>query len=389
MIKRFLIAFVLLALVGGGLVGFNMFRDKAIEDFFASMPVAPLTVSVIEAKPADWTPSIAAIGTANAARGVDLTVETTGIVKEIAFTANQKVEDSAILLRLDDAVQQADLDAARTQAALDQQALERAIELQRRGVGTEAALEAARAAAAASAAQVTKLEAVVEQKRLRAPFAGTMGIPRVDEGQYLSPGTIVATLQDLETLRADFTVAEQQLQSIRIGQPVRFGLGETDMPFTGTITGIDPKVDPNSRLVAVRAEISNPDGRLTPGQFVQIRVEMPVEKEVIALPQTAVVTSLYGDYVYVVRERQPAPAAAAPASAASGDADTAPKQAEGPAREVRQVFVKTGRRSEALVEIVSGVAAGDRVVTAGQNRLSNGAPVVIDNSVTPSAEVKP
>lgn len=387
MIKRFLIAFVLLALVAGGLVGFNLFRDKAIEDFFANMPVAPLTVSVVEAEPADWTPSIAAIGTANAARGVDLTVETTGIVKEIAFTANQKVADSAILLRLDDAVQQADLDAARTQAALDQQALERAIELQKRGVGTEAALEAARAAAAASAAQVTKLEAVVEQKRLRAPFSGTMGIPRVDEGQYLSPGTIVATLQDLETLRADFTVAEQQLQSIRIGQPVRFGLGDAAMPFAGTITGIDPKVDPNSRLVAVRAEITNPDGRLTPGQFVQVRVEMPVEKDVIALPQTAVVTSLYGDYVYVVRERQPAPAAAAPA--ASGEADPAPKQAEGPALEVRQVFVKTGRRSEALVEIVGGVAAGDRVVSAGQNRLSNGAPVVIDNSVTPSAEVRP
>ncbi|MGE0503064.1 MAG: efflux RND transporter periplasmic adaptor subunit [Rhizobiaceae bacterium] len=383
MIKRFLIAFVLLVLIGGGLVGFNMFRDQAIEQFFANMPVAPLTVSVIEAKPADWTPAIGAIGTASAARGVDLTVETTGIVKEIGFSANQKVDEDAVLLRLDDAVQRADLDAARTQAALDQQALDRAIELQKRGVGTEAALEAARAAAAASAAQVTKLEAVVEQKRLRAPFSGTMGIPRIEAGQYIAPGTIVATLQDLDTMRADFTVAEQQFSSVRIGQPVRFGLGDGPMPFEGEIVGIDPKVDPASRLVAVRAEITNPDGKLTPGQFVQVEVQMPIEQDIIALPQTAVVTSLYGDYVFVVREKAAEPPAAAPAPAAG---DTAPSQTEGkaPTLEVRQVFVKTGRRTQGLVEIASGVASGDRVVTAGQNRLSNGAPVVIDNTVDPS-----
>ena len=397
MIKRFLVAIVLLILIGGGIVGFNMFRNQAIEQFFANMPVPAMAVSTALAEETAWTPTVDAIGTVAAARGVDLTVETTGIVKEMLFSANQKVQQGDILLRLDDAVQRADLEAGRTQAALDQQSLERAIELQQRGVGSNVALEAAQAAAAASAAQVAKLEAVLEQKQLRAPFDGTLGIPRVDEGQYLSPGTTVATLQDLDTMRADFTVPEQQLDVLEIGQTVRFGLTEREMPFSGKIIGIDPQVDPASRLVSVRAEIANPEGRLTPGQFVQVRVELPEEDGVIALPQTVVVTSLYGDYVYVVRpvagdETAPAEAtddtAEADAEESTPASDTAAAspaaQEQGPKLEVRQVFVKAGRRSEGRVEIIEGVKRGDQVVTAGQNRLSNGTPVTVDNTVDPT-----
>ena len=128
MIKRFVIAVILLAIVVGGIVGFNMFRDKAIQDFFASMPVAEVTVSTIKVEPMTWTPGIEAIGTVGAARGVDLTVETTGIVKEIFFESNDRVEANEVLVQLDDAVQRADLEAARTQANLDQVALARAIE---------------------------------------------------------------------------------------------------------------------------------------------------------------------------------------------------------------------------------------------------------------------
>lgn len=366
MIKRFLIAIVLLALVVGGLVGFNMFRDKAIEDFFANMPAQTVTVSTVTAEPASWTPAIDAIGTVSASRGVDLTVETTGIVKELGITANQRVAEGDMLLRLDDVVQQADLAATQAQAALDKQALERALELRDRGVGSTVTLQAAEAAAAASAAQVQKLEAVLQQKQLRAPFAGKLGIPRVDEGQYLSPGVAVVTLQDLDTMRADFTVPEQRLSQLRIGQKVRLSADGDDTVFAGEITGIDPKVDPSSRLVAVRAAIDNPEGRLTPGQFVRINVELPQEDGVIALPQTAVVTSLYGDYVYVARK---------------------PEGADDKL-EARQIFVRVGRRSGRDVEIVSGLSQGDMVVTAGQNRLSNGTPVAIDNTIDPATGMK-
>jgi membrane fusion protein (multidrug efflux system) len=398
-IKRFIIAFILLVLVCGGIVGFNLFRDKAISDFFANMKAPPATVSTTVVKPLEWTPGIEAIGTVSAARGVDLTVETTGIVKDVMFAANEHVEEGQSLVRLDDAVQQADLAAAKTQAALDGQALDRALALQKRGVGTDATLDAARAASSASTSQVAKLQAVLDQKLLKAPFSGTIGIPRVEEGQYVAPGNAVATLQDIDTMRADFTVPEQRFSELKIGQPVRFGLASGDMPYEGKVVGIDPKIDPVSRLVSVRAEISNPDGRLSPGQFVQVRVELPEENNVLALPQTALTSSLYGDFIFVVKpaeakpEAKPADAAVAPA-AKEGDAKPAADAAK-PAEEAKpglvlaQVFVTPGRRNAGLVEITKGIAAGDEVVTAGQNRLFNGMSVNIDNTIDPTKPANP
>lgn len=364
MVKRFIIAVILLGIVGGGLVWFNFFRDGMIAQIFANMPQQPATVSVVEARPVTWTPSIEAIGTVNAAQGVDLTVETAGVVKEIAFAPNTQVEAGALLLRLDDVVQAADVEAARTQAELERGNLARAQDLTRRGVATNVSLDQTQAAAQAAEAQLARAVAVLEQRRLSAPFAGTIGLPRVDVGQYVAPGTIVATLQDLTTMRVDFSLPEQDLPKLRIGQKIEIRIEGLDEGFAGELTGIDPRVDPASRLVALRGAIANAGGKLTPGQFVRIRVELPAEEGVIALPQTALSTSLYGDYVYVVR----------------------PSEADAEALEVRQVFVTPGRRSGGVVEIAEGVAPGDQVVTAGQNRLSNGQPAVVDNSVNPAAE---
>lgn len=410
MIKRFIIAFILLALVCGSIVGWQLFRDRMAQQFFATMKPPAATVSTTIVKPTNWTPGVEAIGTVSAVRGVDLTVETAGIVKDILFHANQKVEANAVLLQLDDAVERADLEAARAQAALDQTAQARAIELQRRGVGSDVTLDTARATATASASQVTKLQAVLDQKQLTAPFGGTVGIPRIDLGQYLTPGTSVVTLQDLETMRVDFSVPEQQLPLLKIDQTVRLGIGDGEMPFAGTIRGIDPKIDPTSRLVTIRAEVANPEGKLTPGQFVQVRVELPEENNVLTVPQTALTSSLYGDFIFVVRPAKPAGANdAAPAAAKPEEkpaTDTAKPAAEAPAAKpeerpaaaaaeptaeeqkpelvLAQVFVKPGRRNAGLVEILEGIAPGDEVVTAGQNRLSNGMSVAVDNTIDPT-----
>ena len=401
MIKRFIIAIILLVLIGGGIVGFNLFRENAIKQYFATMKPPAATVSTVIVKPTDWTPGIEAIGTVSAVRGVDLTVETAGIVKDILFSANQKVDAGAVLVQMDDAVPRADLEAQKAQAALDQVALKRALELQRRGVGSDVALDNARAAASASESQVNKLQAILDQKQLKAPFAGTAGIPKIDLGQYLSPGTVVVTLQDLETMRVDFTVPEQQLPLLKIGQTVRVGIGNGEMPYAGSIRGINPKIDPSSRLVAVRAEVNNPEGKLSPGQFAQVRVELPEEKGVLAVPQTALTTSLYGDYIYVVQPAKPAekPAAEAQkptadagkpeADAAKAAAQAAPAEGEQPALVLSQVFVTPGRRDGDLVEIVKGVSEGDEVVTAGQNRLFNGMSVHVDNTVDPTKLTNP
>ncbi|WP_434620266.1 efflux RND transporter periplasmic adaptor subunit [Tabrizicola sp. M-4] len=363
MVKRFLIAIVLLGLVGGGLVWFNFFRDNMIAQIFANMPQQPATVSTIEAQPVTWTPVIEAIGTLNAAQGVDLTVESAGVVKEILFQPNTQVAAGALLMRLDDVVQRADVEAARTQAELERGNLARAQGLTNRGVATSASLDQTQAAAQAAEAQLARAQAVLDQRQVTAPFAGTIGLSRVEIGQYVAPGTIIATLQDLSTMRVDFSLPEQDLPKLAIGQSLEVRIEGNDQAFTGAITGIDPRVDPATRLVALRGSVAAPQGGLTPGQFVRISVALPAEEGVIALPQTALSTSLYGDYVYVVR----------------------PSEENAEQLQVQQVFVQPGRRSGGVVEIVSGVAPGDQVVTAGQNRLSNGQPATVDNSVNPAA----
>jgi membrane fusion protein, multidrug efflux system len=362
MFKRLLIAVLLLSLVAGGLVGFNLFRDRMIADFFANMPVNPTTVSTVEVEPVAWRPTLSAIGTVYAAQGVDLSVEAGGIVREILFSPNETVEAGQALVRLDDTVQRADVAAAETQLSLEAANLERARELSARGVATNVSLEASEAAANAAEAQLARANALLEQRRLVAPFAGTIGLPQVELGQYIQPGTIVATLQDLDAMRVDFALPEQQLGAVAIGQPVHVRADGDERTFDGAILGIDPRVDPSTRMVRVRGG-TDAGGALTPGQFVRIAIDLPEEEGIVALPQTAVVTSLYGDYVYAVR----------------------PSEDDPEQLVARQVFVGLGRRSGGSVEILSGVSAGDTIVSAGQNRLSSGVPVVIDNSVPPPA----
>ena len=358
MIKRLVIAVILLAVVGGGLVGFNLFRDRMIEQIFANLPVQPLAVETVEAEAVTWQPSLSAIGTVNAIRGVDLTVEAPGILREVLFEPNTQVEAGQLLIRLDDVVQRADLEAARAQLELERANLSRQQELQSRGVTTNANLDSVQAAFQAAEAQVARAEAVVEQRQVIAPFGGTIGLLRVDIGQYVQPGTIIATLQDLQTMRVDFTLPEQNLPDLAIGQALSLRGDEGQQVFQGQISGIDPRVDPSSRLVAIRGTVDTGGGRLTPGQFVRLNIDLPEETGVIALPQTAVQSSLYGDFVYVVRP-------------AGEDAD---------ALVARQVFVTPGRRSDGRIEIRDGIEAGDIVVVSGQNRLTNGAPVTLSGT---------
>ncbi|PWL17876.1 efflux transporter periplasmic adaptor subunit [Falsochrobactrum shanghaiense] len=374
MIKRLILAIVFLVIVVGGLVGFNLYRTQAIKDFFANMQQPAKTVSTVTLEPGVWTPGIEAIGTANARNGVDLTVQVSGIVENIGFKANQKVEQGDVLLKLDDSIEKADLVAAEAEAVLADQNLKRADTLRARGVGAVSDVDTTAAAASAKKAMVAKLKAVLEQKTVTAPFSGTIGIAKVDLGQYLTPGTVIATLQETDTMRIDFTVPEQSLSDLKLGQPVLAGPSSTSLDNRGEIVGIDPKIDPSTRMVSVRAEVENSKAHLTPGQFVQVRVELPKEDNVLTLPQTAIVTSLYGDYVYAVRPQQPK-------EGEQAAADQEKKQV------AQQVFVKIGRRLGDVAEITEGLKEGDIVITAGQNRLASGVEVKIDNTINPTPTV--
>lgn len=362
MIWRLILAVVLLVVVVGGIVGFNLFRDKMIAGYFAGMQPPPVTVSTTKVEPAVWKPGLEAIGTARALQGVELAVETAGIVKDVLFQANDEVEAGQHLAQLDDAIERADLAASQAELDLAETQLARARELRQRGVTAINDLDVAQAGASSARSQVVKLTAVMNQKSLEAPFSGTIGIPQVDVGEYVVPGTVYATLQDLDNMRVDFSVPEQEIRLVQNGMPVTVSTEVGNTTLQGSISAIEPRIDPNSRLVTIRAEVDDPGHSINPGQFLRVRVELPEEPDVIAMPQTVLSTTLYGDSVFVVRTE--------------GEGDAAK-------RTVEQVFVKAGRRSGGLVEIVTGLQAGDEVVNAGQNRLTSGATVVVDNSVMP------
>jgi len=356
---------VLVVLVAGGLIGFNLFRDRMIDQFFADMPQQTVTIAAGPAETTPWVAAIEAIGTARAALGVDLSVQTSGVVEEVLFRPNQRVEAGQVLVRIDDDIDRAELSAAEADLRLAEAQLARQRELRERGVAAQSTLEEAVARVASANSVLQRLRAVLDQKEIEAPFSGIIGIPRIDTGAYVQPGTSIATLQNLDTMQVDFGVPEQAAAGVEIGQAVTFESDTGTPPLTGQIIGIEPKVDPQTRLVSMRAEVANPDGRLRPGEFVRANVQVPAVGEVLSLPQTAVITSLYGSYVYRLE-----------------------KDDEGTLR-AQQVFVGVGRRAGGRIEIVDGLEPGQVVVTAGQNKLQNGSPVTVDNSVDPSAIARP
>ena len=351
-----IIAVVLLALLSGGIVGFNMFRDRMIEQVFAEMGEEPQAVAVHEVEAGPWQPGLTGFGTVSAARGVMLVLEAEGRIREVAFEGNRMVAEGDLLVRVEDDMQRAELAAAVADAWLAEQALDRAERLGATGTASEVSVEEAEAALNAAQAQVDRLEAMLRRTRLVAPFDGEIGIPQVEVGAFASAGMEVASLQRTDTVRVDFSVAERQVRDIAPGQTVQL-IGDLDgRGLEGEISAIEPRTDPQSRLVSVRAPFDNPDGLLRPGQFVRVRVLLDPRDDVIAVPQTAVITSLFGDHVYALQEPE----------------DGAHEL------EVRQVFVETGAREGDRIEIAEGLAPGDRIVTAGQNRLSNRSPVTVD-----------
>jgi len=387
-IGRLIIGTVVLLLVVaicGGLIWFNFFRDKMIAQFFANFPVPTITVSTVEVAPQRWTPGIDAVGTVSASQGVDVAGQVAGVVKSINFKANEKVAAGDVLVQIDDSLERADLAAGQSTLAVNQDALDRAARLFKQNFATSADLQTAQNKLALAQGALEKINATLAQKAIKAPFAGVVGIPKVEVGQYVQAGAAVATLEDLSKMRVDFTVPEQQLPSVAMGQAVSVGLSEDHLDFSGAIMGIDPKIDPESRLVALRAVVENDKGGLRPGEFARVRGHLPEEPGLIALPQTAVVISLYGSYVYQVVEApsapKPPPAAAQPAASAGA---AVPAPPAGPQYVAKQIFVETGRRSDTQIEITKGVTPGMQIVTSGQNKLSNGSHVAVDNSVNPA-----
>lgn len=389
MTKRMLImigAILLLVLALG--FGFYLHIQKLI----ASSPKpAPQTVTATRVASQDWQPALAAVGSVVPVRGVDVTTEIAGLVREIHFKSGQDVRKGDVLVELNADADKAQLAALEAAADLSATVLKRdKAQLEAQAIA-QAQVDADSADLKSKRALAAQQQAVIDKKTIRAPFAGKLGITTVNPGQYVNPGDKIVTLQTIDPVYVDFNLPQKQLGALQVGQVVNVTSdGFAGTTFPGRITAISPKVDTATRNVVVEATLPNPKRQLLPGMFANASVEVGDKKHYLTLPQTAITYNPYGATVFVVLTADEAAAAARANAASAGGAASAPaRAASGSGLVVQQAFVTTGETRGDQVAILKGLKEGQQVVTSGQVKLKNGTPIVIDNSVQPANSPNP
>ena len=389
MTKRMLIMIggVLLMVV---LLGFFFFLH--VQKLIASIPKpAPQTVTATKVSSEDWQPALAAVGSVTPVRGVDVTTEIAGLVREIHFKSGQDVKKGDVLVELNadsDKAQLAALDAAaelsatvlkRDKAQFDAQAI------------AQAQVDADSADLKSKRALADQQKAIIDKKTIRAPFSGKLGITTVNPGQYVNPGDKIVTLQTIDPVYVDFNLPQKSVGALQVGQVVNVTSdGFAGVTFPGKITAISPKVDTSTRNIVVEATLANPKHQLLPGMFANASVEVGDKKHYLTLPQTAITYNPYGSTVFIVMTADEAAAAARATAASEGVSAPAPaKAASGSGLVVQQAFVTTGETRGDQVAILSGLKEGEQVVTSGQVKLKNGTSIVIDNTIVPANSPNP
>jgi multidrug efflux system membrane fusion protein len=369
-VKWFIIVGMLLALLVGGLVGFNAFRTKMIAQFFANNKPPPAAVTVAEAKSEVVPNLLTAVGDLAAVHQVNVTSDVSGRITDIMFTAGSNVKAGTPLIQLFDAPEQADLASFKAQATVAQLSLDRAKQLASRQFGPQATVDSTQAAFDQANAGIARTQAVISQKLVRAPFDGELGVRKVEVGQFLTAGTQIVSLTDLSQLYANFTVTEKDSAHLKVGQVVRIAVDAyPGRSFEGKISTIEPQIATDTRNIRVQATIDNPDQILKPGMFTTTTVVLPDKPPVVTVSETAVDYTLYGDSVYLITEK---------------------KEEDGKTSlTVVRTFVRTGNRIDGRAEILSGLKDGDRVVAVGQLKLQSGAAVTISTDPAPQIPAQP
>jgi membrane fusion protein (multidrug efflux system) len=380
---RHVIAPLLVLVLIGGLAALKFAQFGAMAESGQAaqrMGPPPETVGTERAQHAEWDRTLEAVGTVASSKGVQVTTEVPGSVTRIAFESGQRIEQGETLLELDAASERAALAASTAERDLAKLSAERSRELVERRTVAAAAGDEDAARLATSEANVAGLRAALRKKVVRAPFTGRLGIRDVSLGQYLTPGTVITTLESVDEAFVDFSVPQERLNEIVVGAPVHIRVGaaqKSSEPLMGMIAAIDPAIEERTRSLHVRASVPNADERLRAGMFVDVSVVLPNRERLVIVPMTAIVHASYGDSVFVV-ENKPKDA---PGMRRTPDGKSV--------RVVRQQFVQTGRRQGDFVAVRKGLRADEEVVTAGAFKLRKGAPVVVTREAVPTAQLQP
>jgi membrane fusion protein (multidrug efflux system) len=374
--KRVFIAVLGVLVLAGILGGIKALQINKMIAQTAHFQPPPEPVTAQQVVSDSWETRLTAVGSLSAVQGVTVTAELPGKVVEIPFAPGSPVSAGELLLRQDTSSEQALLPGTEAAVVLARSILERSRRLLIDEAVSQAEVDAAQAKYLQALADVENLRATIAKKNIRAPFAGRLGIRKVNLGQMLEAGTEIVTLQSLDPIYVDFMVPQQQMLPLHPGLTVRV---TTDaLPgkaLEGKITTISPLVEEATRNIRVQGQVRNPDELLRPGMYVNVAVVLPQRKEVLMVPITAVLYAPYSDSVFVV------------------EADTGGQSQAGqdqpPGKQLRQQFVRLGEKRGDFVEVLSGLQAGETVVTTGVFKLRNKQAVVVDNTLQPEFRLQP
>jgi membrane fusion protein (multidrug efflux system) len=364
-------AIFVVLLVFGGLAGVKTLQFRKMIAGGKAFVTPPESVSSSIAREEKWQGTLSAIGSIAAVQGVNVTTETAGTVREIAFESGAIVAKGDLLVRLDTSSEEAQLRALEAQADLARLNAERARRLRADNTVSQSELDTAEATLKQNQANADAIRAAVAKKTIRAPFDGKLGIRLVNLGEYLDTGKPIVSLQSLSPVYVDFSLPQQELAQLNPGMRVRVSTDAyPDLLFEGVLTTINPDLDSSTRSVGLQATLDNADQRLRPGMFARVELLLPAEQTVLTIPATAVLSAPYGDSVFVI-EPQPATNNVSPGLV------------------VRQQFIRTGPARGDFVSLVSGLKPGVRVASSGLFKLRNGMAVVENNEIVPKAAEAP
>ena len=369
MAKRMILMLGVMAVLLTAL-GFIKFKQVESAVQASAFQPPPEAVTSIVAEREQWPATMTVIGTMEAVQGVTVSADLPGTVDRINFDSGKAVKEGEVLVELDTRQERAQLAALEAQRDLARVNFSRMQQLVDAGVISRMEFDQATAQQKQTEANVQETRATIERKTIRAPFSGILGIRKVNLGQYLPAGSPVVSLQALSPIYVNVGVPQQAVSQVKIGSKLHLTTEDVaGQLFTGTVTAIDSIVDEATRNIQVQATLSNPQGKLRPGMFVQVEVAMGASRPVVPLPASAISYAPYGDSVFVITDL---------------------KDPKGQSyRGVRQQFVKVDGSRGDQVAVVSGLNPGDEVVTSGVFKLRNGAAVQVNNKVQPGNNPAP
>ncbi len=370
--QRMIIMIIAVIILFGAVFAYKFWKIHNAQKAMQAHAVPAVTVSSTRAAYHEWPQQLQATGSFSAVLGTDVTSEIAGLVRYVNFEHGKIVKKDDLLVELNPDTEVATLQVYAAQTELAKITYARDLAQYAAQAVSKQQLDTDLANVRVGQSQMAEQQSIIAKKMIRAPFSGRLGISTVNPGDYISPGTKIVTIQALDPIYIEFTVPQQNLPQVSVGQMI--SLTTNVFPkqiFTGKINTVNPIVDNTTRNVSIEAILQNPQKVLLPGIFADVTVTVGAPKKLLTLPISAISFNPYGQIVYIIKD--------------SGKKDTQGK----PILTVTQSFVKVGESRGDQIVVTSGLKSGDQVVTSGQLKLRNGSQVVINNKITPSDNPNP